>query len=170
MYAGIFIFIFYGGKIMDSLVEIWKKVLEIIKPEFTQMISFNTWIETIIPIEIDDYKITLCVPYEYNKDIVTSRYTGLIKNALKFVTGKDLELNIVLQGEEIKKDKPSPSTNLNPSYLFDNFVIGKSNQLAHATSLAIAEGRGDTYNPFFMYGGVGLGKTHLMHAIGNFVL
>ncbi|MBR3932546.1 MAG: chromosomal replication initiator protein DnaA [Clostridia bacterium] len=155
---------------MDSIVEIWKKVLEIIKPEFSQMISYDTWIETIIPIEIDDFKITLSVPYEYNREIVTSRYTGLLKNALKFVTGKDLELNIILHGEGIKKDKPQPSTNLNPSYVFDNFVIGKSNQLAHATALAIAEGRGDTYNPFFMYGGVGLGKTHLMHAIGNFVL
>ncbi len=155
---------------MDSLVNIWKKVLEIIKPEFAQMmVSYDTWIETIIPTDIDDKKITLSVPYEYNREIITSRYTALLKNALKFITGNDLDLNIILHGENVKKET-AVSSNLNPSYVFENFVIGKSNQLAHATSLAIAEGRGETYNPFFMYGGVGLGKTHLMHAIGNFVL
>lgn len=160
----------YGGKTMDSLVNIWKKVLEIIKPEFAQMmVSYDTWIETIIPTDIDDNKITLSVPYEYNREIITSRYTALIKNALKFITGKDLDLNIILHGENVKKEN-NASSNLNPNYVFENFVIGKSNQLAHATALAIAEGRGESYNPFFMYGGVGLGKTHLMHAIGNFVL
>ena len=155
---------------MESLVNIWKKVLEIIKPEFAQMmVSYDTWIETIIPTDIDDNKITLSVPYEYNREIITSRYTALIKNALKFITGKDLDLNIILHGENVKKENTA-SSNLNPNYVFENFVIGKSNQLAHATALAIAEGRGESYNPFFMYGGVGLGKTHLMHAIGNFVL
>lgn len=155
---------------MESLVNIWKKVLEIIKPEFAQMmVSYDTWIETIIPTDIDDNKITLSVPYEYNREIITSRYTALIKNALKFITGKDLDLNIILHGENVKKEN-NASSNLNPNYVFENFVIGKSNQLAHATALAIAEGRGESYNPFFMYGGVGLGKTHLMHAIGNFVL
>lgn len=156
---------------MDSLVEIWKQVLEIIKPEFAQMmVSYDTWIETIIPTEIDDNKIIISVPYEYNRDIISSRYTSLIKNALKFVTGKDLNIEIILHGETKKTEVATPATNLNPSYLFENFVIGKSNQLAHATALAIAEGRGETYNPYFMYGGVGLGKTHLMHAIGNYVL
>ena len=155
---------------MDSIVEIWKKVLEIIKPEFTQIISYDTWIETIIPVEIYDNHITLSVPYEYNKEIILSRYTHLIKNALKLVTDMNLELNIILHGEANKKETPSIETNLNPSHQFENFVIGKSNQLAHATALAIAEGRGESYNPYFMYGGVGLGKTHLMHAIGNFVL
>lgn len=155
---------------MDSLVNIWKKVLEIIKPEFSQMmVSYDTWIETIIPTDIDDNKITLSVPYEYNREIITSRYTALIKNSLKFITGKDLDLNIILHGENVKKENTA-SSNLNSNYVFENFVIGKSNQLAHATALAIAEGRGESYNPFFMYGGVGLGKTHLMHAIGNFVL
>ncbi len=156
---------------MDSIIDIWKKVLEIIKPEFAQMmVSYDTWIETIIPTEIDDNKITLSVPYEYNRNIITLRYTALIKNALKFITGKDLDINIIIHGEASKKEISPSITNLNPSYVFENFVIGKSNQLAHATALAIAEGRGETYNPFFMYGGVGLGKTHLMHAIGNYVL
>ena len=156
---------------MESLVEIWKKVLEIIKPEFAQMmVSYDTWIETIIPVSINNNIITLSVPYEYNRDIITSRYTSLIKNALKIITNTELEINIILHGETTKKETPSLNTNLNSQYVFDNFVIGKSNQHAHATSLAIAEGRGDIYNPFFMYGGVGLGKTHLMHAIGNYVL
>ena len=94
----------YGGKTMDSLVEIWKQVLEIIKPEFAQMmVSYDTWIETIIPTEIGDNKIIISVPYEYNRDIISSRYTSLIKNALKFVTGKDLDIEIILHGETKKQ-------------------------------------------------------------------
>ena len=90
---------------MDSLVNIWKKVLEIIKPEFAQMmVSYDTWIETIIPTDIDDNKITLSVPYEYNREIITSRYTALIKNALKFITGKDLDSDIIKAAIDDKID------------------------------------------------------------------
>ncbi len=156
------------------LTDVWLKVLELIKPEFEdKMVSYNTWIETIIPVSIDNLdnntnnKIVLAVPYEYNRDIVRSRYTDLIKNALEFVTGLDFEIEITLNGEELRKNIDPQYSNLNPSYLFDNFVIGKSNQYAHATAMAISDGRGDFFNPFFLYGGVGLGKTHLMHAIGN---
>lgn len=157
---------------MDSLVNIWTKVLELIKPEFANtMVSYTTWIETITPVEIKDNVLIICVPYEYHREIINSRYKDLIKNALKFITDTELDLHINLRGEmTVEKDKAPSNSNLNSTYLFENFVIGKSNQLAHATALAIAEGNGSVYNPFFIYGGVGLGKTHLMHAIGNFIL
>lgn len=153
------------------LTDVWLKVLELIKPEFEdKMVSYNTWIETIIPVSIDDSKIVLAVPYEYNRDIVRSRYTDLLKNALEFITGIVFEIEINLNGEELRRNIDPQYSNLNPSYLFSNFVTGKSNQYAHATALAIADGRGEFFNPFFLYGGVGLGKTHLMHAVGNQII
>ncbi len=157
---------------MDSAVEIWKQVLEIIKPEFDIKVIYDTWIEPIIPISITKDKFTIKVPYVYNKEIIEIRYTKLIKNAIKFITDNDVELEILLSTELSEKEvnKIKKQTNLNPLYTFDNFVIGKSNQLAHATSVAIAEGRAKEYNPLFLYGGVGLGKTHLIHAIGNYIL
>jgi len=156
---------------MENIVEIWKRVLVNIKPEFPQMVSFSTWIETITPVSLDERLFTIIVPYEYNRDIIQSRYYDLIKNSLSYFLGRDVELNILLESEYNKnKKKYNIETNLNPQYLFENFILGKSNQYAHATSLAIAEGRGSTFNPLFLYGGVGLGKTHLMHAIGNYIL
>lgn len=158
---------------MENIIEIWKQVLEIIKPEFSQMmVSYNTWIETIIPLELSENTLKIRVPYEYNKEMINLRYTNLIKNALKFITDRDIELEIKVATDLTEKEveKIKVKTNLNPLYTFDSFVIGKSNQLAHATSFAIAEGRAKECNPLFLYGGVGLGKTHLMHAIGNYVL
>lgn len=158
---------------MENIIEIWKQVLEIIKPEFSQMmVSYNTWIETIIPLELSENTLKIRVPYEYNKEMINLRYTNLIKNALKFITDRDIELEIKVSTDltEREVEKIKVKTNLNPLYTFDSFVIGKSNQLAHATSFAIAEGRAKECNPLFLYGGVGLGKTHLMHAIGNYVL
>lgn len=158
---------------MENIIEIWKQVLEIIKPEFSQMmVSYNTWIETIIPLELSENTLKIRVPYEYNKEMINLRYTNLIKNALKFITDRDIELEIKVATDLTEKEveKIKVKTNLNPLYTFDSFVIGKSNQLAHATSFAIAEGRAKECNPLFLYGGVGLGKTHLMHAIGNYVI
>ncbi len=166
--------IFYGRKIfMQNIVEIWKQVLEIIKPEFSQMkVSYDTWIETIIPLEISETSLKIQVPYPYNKEMIDLRYTNLIKNAVKFITGYDVELDIEVATELSEKEvmKIKKQTNLNPMYTFDSFVVGKSNELAHATCVAIAEGRAKACNPLFLYGGVGLGKTHLMHAIGNYMI
>ena len=157
---------------MPNVVEIWKQVMEIIKPEIPIQVSFTTWIETIIPIELTLDHFTIKVPYSYNKDMVEQRYEGLIKNAVKILTGNDVELIILVNSDlpEYQERRKFKSTNLNPLYTFDSFVVGKSNQLAHATSCAVAEGRIEGFNPLFLYGGVGLGKTHLMHAIGNYVL
>ena len=157
--------------------EIWKEALGLIKEEMTS-VSFSTWIEPIVPVSLENNVISLEVPSEFNLGIINSRYKDLIQNALKIVTKRDISVNLFVKSAEApKKEKPhepeqqsSYVSMLNPKYTFDTFVIGSGNQLAHAAALAVAESPATAYNPLFIYGGVGLGKTHLMHAIGHYIL
>ena len=157
---------------MHNLIETWQKLLEIIKPDILPF-SFETWIETIIPVEMSGDKIVLEVVHEYSREMIKSRYIHLIKNALIYLTGKEYEIEIVLPHEKTKLNTKE-SFNLNSSYKFETFVIGKSNQIAHAASKNVAqsviENKVSAYNPLFLHGGVGLGKTHLMHAICHEIL
>lgn len=161
-----------------NIHEIWDQTLSLIRTELTE-VSFNTWLRTIKPLSIDNNKIILAVPNDFNKEILENRYMSLIANALHQVTSIKLEPSFIIEGEKIivseTADKNASSQtldspNLNPKYVFDEFVIGNSNRFAHAASLAVAESPAKAYNPLFIYGGVGLGKTHLMHAIGHYVL
>jgi len=167
---------------MEDLVLIWQKVLDIIKTDIMPL-SFKTWIETIIPVDISVDKLTLEVPYEYCKQMVESRYVPLIKNALVYLKKREYQIEVRVKSnltqEEagrtiIIKQKANIGMHLNPSYTFDTFVTGKSNQLAHAIAKNIAQcvidGKLSDYNPMFLHGGVGLGKTHLMHAICHEIL
>lgn len=164
--------------------EIWEKTLNIIKGELTE-VSFNTWIKSITPISIENDSVKLSVPNDFTRGILDSRYKDLIVNALKLITSKRYNVEFLIISEEAidsneskpKKESKSKivvndemSTMLNPKYTFDSFVIGNSNRFAHAASLAVAEAPAKAYNPLFIYGGVGLGKTHLMHAIGHYIL
>lgn len=166
-----------------NVKEIWDKTLKLIKTELTE-VSFNTWLKTIDPICIRANKFVLSVPNEFNKEILENRYVSLIANALKQITNKDYLLEFITPNElskyETAEVPASPqrfntatdfdTPKLNPKYVFDEFVIGNSNRFAHAASLAVAESPAKAYNPLFIYGGVGLGKTHLMHAIGHYIL
>ena len=158
---------------MQILKDYWQRVLEIIQPEMVG-ISFDTWVKPLTPISMDDSTIYLKASSQFQKNTVDIKYKELIKIGFKHVTNKDYSINIVLdnvQETEPKEQKISVTNNpLNPKYTFDTFVIGENNRFAHAAALAAAESLGKAYNPLFLYGGVGLGKTHLMHAIGNFVL
>ena len=159
---------------MDSLNEYWNKVLELIKPEIPT-ISFNTWVVPLKPVSMEDNVIYLKANSEYYKTYVETRYKDLIKNAFRQVTNKECDISIILSENTkptIKENTVTMTLNspLNPKYTFDTFVIGENNKFAHAASLAVAESLGEAWNPLFLYSGVGLGKTHLMHAIGNFVL
>jgi len=165
---------------MDSnLDSIWNEVLDIIKVELTE-VSFNTWLKTVDPITMTEDRLILAAPNEFTKGILEGRYFNLIKNAVAQATGKDYNIQFTIPGDEISMNlgqsiiTESPQYNqraqLNPKYTFDSFVIGNSNRFAHAASLAVAEAPAQAYNPLFIYGGVGLGKTHLMHAIGHYIL
>ena len=156
------------------LNEFWSRVLDIIQPEMIG-ISFDTWIKTLEPISMDDSTVYLKATSPFQKNTVDARYKELIKAGFRHITNKEYSINIVLENDSVQeKHEPKVVQNLNnplnPKYTFDTFVIGENNRFAHAASLAAAESLGKAYNPLFLYGGVGLGKTHLMHAIGNFVL
>jgi chromosomal replication initiator protein len=162
-----------------QLSDIWQRTLDLLKNELTE-IGFNTWIKTIEPLSINANSLVLGVPTEFNKGILDSRYLFLIKNTVKQVTLKDYNVSIIIPSmENTKRDSIQQETLntddlrtslLNHKYTFDTFVIGNSNRFAHAASLAVSESPAMSYNPLFIYGGVGLGKTHLMHAIGHNIL
>ncbi len=159
---------------MDFLNDYWQKVLELVKPEMIP-ISFATWISPLKLISMDDNVFYIKANSEYQKLYVEKRYLELIKNAFNFVTNKECIVKLVLNDDTEPTIKETASytnlnSSLNPKYTFETFVVGKNNEFAHAAALAVAESLGEAWNPLFLYSNVGLGKTHLMHAIGNFVL
>ena len=164
---------------VSNLDSILNEVLNLIKVELTE-VSFNTWLKTIKPISISGNKIILAAPNDFTKGILEGRYLNLIKNAITQVTQQEYIIQFTIPGEEIslnmgqstiqENNDNNQKSQLNPKYTFDTFVIGNSNRFAHAASLAVAEAPAQAYNPLFIYGGVGLGKTHLMHAIGHYIL
>jgi chromosomal replication initiator protein len=173
-----------GGYKMDAqLNEIWEKTLKIIKGELTE-VSFNTWMKSAVPISYNNDIIKLGVPNDFTKEILNTRYIDLLINTINVITSKVYKIEFCIMSEENLEDEEKSSSKLNkkvhvsdemsatlnPKYKFDSFVIGNSNRFAHAASLAVAESPAKAYNPLFIYGGVGLGKTHLMHAIGHYIL
>ena len=174
---------------MDAeLKELWEKTLNIIKGELSE-VSFNTWIKSCEPISMSSDTIKISVPNAFTQEILEKRYKDLVANSIKATCSKLYNIKFLIASEiqnteeerlekqtkKIKENKKivvndEMTTNLNPKYTFDSFVIGNSNRFAHAASLAVAESPAKAYNPLFIYGGVGLGKTHLMHAIGHYVL
>ena len=170
---------------MDAnLKNLWEKTLDVIKGELSE-VSFNTWIKSCEPISISSDTLKISVPNSFTQDILDKRYKDLVANSIKAVCSKLYNIEFIIASdtsiaEEIKKAEKTPSksiivndemsSTLNPKYTFNSFVIGNSNRFAHAASLAVAEAPAKAYNPLFIYGGVGLGKTHLMHAIGHYIL
>ena len=157
--------------------ELWEKACMLLKGEMNE-ISYNTWIQSSLkPLALEGDCMVLCTSAEYMKSMISSRYATLITNALSEVAGRPIQVEILTRAEADKRQsKAEPETpvgfasmSLNPKYTFDTFVVGNGNRFAHAASLAVAESPAEAYNPLFIYGGVGLGKTHLMHAIGHYV-
>ena len=166
-----------GNNYMEQLNLFWKQTLKIIEEESSE-VSFETWFRPIIPYGIQDHIFYLQVENPLAKDMLEKRYFHLLHNALKQVTKRNYDVVILLGNEKPKKSLSTNTTpqgveiprNLNRKYIFDSFVVGNSNRMAHAASLAVAESPAMNYNPLFLYGNSGLGKTHLMHSIAHFIL
>jgi len=162
-----------GGRLSHEAV--WQHVLEHIRRSITE-VEFHTWFERIRPLGIRDGVLELAVPTSFALDWIRRHYAGLIQEALGLLGAQAprFELRVVpgvVVQEDIFQAAPAeaPRPKLNPKYTFENFVVGPNNSMAHAAAVAVAESPGRAYNPLFIYGGVGLGKTHLMHAVGHSV-
>ncbi len=168
---------------MEHLEELWEEVLSKVEQKISKP-SFETWLKSTKLMSYGEENVTIAAPNSFAKDWLENHYVHLITGILSELTGEDRIIQFVVPKDMAENDfslpKPTikpietpPSTPtagmLNPKYTFDTFVIGSGNRFAHAASLAVAEAPAKAYNPLFIYGGVGLGKTHLMHAIGHYV-
>lgn len=171
---------------MNIVTEKWDEIIHKLKIEHgLSDVSFRTWIEPLKVYEVSDDTVYIIVPLKASVDYITQKYLLPFQVCIAETIGKEYEVQFVAmedfknmevksQEEASKKSKNHKSVceqaNLNEKYTFDTFVVGGNNNFAHAASLAVAESPGEIYNPLFLYGGVGLGKTHLMHSIGHFIL
>ena len=167
---------------MEQIIEKWEEILRTVKEEHELTdISFKTWLEPLKVFDVKDNTLYILVPDEQmGLNYITKKYTLPIKVAVAEIIGKDYEIEFVLpeQAKSMRTPKPMAFVNtesidkssLNPNYTFDTFVVGNNNRFAHAAALAVGDNPAKTYNPLFIYGGVGLGKTHLMQAVGNRIL
>ncbi|MBL4953387.1 chromosomal replication initiator protein DnaA [Neobacillus sp. OS1-32] len=170
---------------MENIADLWQAALSNIEKKISKP-SFETWFKSTKAQSLQGDQLVINVPNEFARDWLEERYSDLITEILYELTGESLTAKFIIpqdQPEEeqelrtppkkMKKDDDHndfPTSVLIPKYTFDTFVIGSGNRFAHAASLAVAEAPAKAYNPLFIYGGVGLGKTHLMHAIGHYVL
>ena len=162
--------------------KLWSESLEILKTKISEQ-NISTWIRPIHPVKLTGNMLTIEVPNKFIKDWIKDNYKTIIEETLSQIgmvnytliikTNKKRAVEVVKEAPfvnvEIKKEtiKVENFPNINPKYTFDTFVSGTSNQFAHAAAMAVSKNPATTYNPLFIYGGVGLGKTHLINAIGN---
>ena len=164
----------------NELNDLLTKAKELVREEVT-IISYETWIKGLEIQSEENGNIILITLTEYQKSIIESKYRDLLTNTFNFLTNKDCHISVIskekmgldssmIDSNIIETPINYASTNLNSKYTFETFVVGNNNKFAHAAALAVAEAPAASYNPLFIYGGVGLGKTHLMHAIGNEII
>ena len=171
---------------MNIVAEKWDEIIHKLKIEYgLSNVSFRTWIEPLEVYNVSDSTVYILVPLKSSVDYINQKYLLPFQVCIAEITGQEFEvkfitvddsqnINVKNQDDTYKKNATQNSifeqANLNPKYTFDTFVVGGNNNFAHAASLAVSESLGEIYNPLFLYGGVGLGKTHLMHSIAHFIL
>lgn len=169
---------------MENLADLWDQVLKNIEQKISKP-SFDTWLKFTEAYRLQGETLVVAAPNEFARDWLEGRYADLISKLLYEIIGENLEVKFIIPPENEEEASKTPAAPhpvqeihrkenyqnmLNSKYTFDTFVIGAGNRFAHAASLAVAEAPAKAYNPLFIYGGVGLGKTHLLHAIGHYVL
>ncbi|MDD4767492.1 MAG: chromosomal replication initiator protein DnaA [Desulfotomaculaceae bacterium] len=161
----------------SEVLILWEKTLKVLEKKINKN-AFETWLRPLRPLGCHDNSIIIEVPNDFSRGWLSERYAPILKNVLQDITKQDISIQFFLSNEIMGMQNnifPKPaesfqSSPLNPKYTFDTFIVGNSNRFTHAACLAVSEAPAKSYNPLFIYGGVGLGKTHLMHAIGQHIM
>lgn len=169
---------------MDAIKEMWETIKETVRTEYDlSEISYNTWVAPLKFYKVEDDTVIILIPSDQSHALkyISSKYKSYFQVTITEMMDHTYDVSFILEKDQENAEDSSKITdpnylinyensNLNPKYKFDTFVVGGNNKFAHSASLAVAESPGVTYNPLYLYGGAGLGKTHLMHSIGHFIL
>ena len=160
---------------MNVSSDVWEKILEILEPKLTST-AITTWFDDAIPVELTETELLLYSPVEYKREVIEKRYAALLKESLHELFSANLGVYMLNDAEfaqykaiDDPAPEPAPSGSAQEEYTFENFIVGNSNKFAHAAARSVADQSPQSYNPLFIYGGSGLGKTHLLRAIAHTV-
>lgn len=169
---------------MDDIKNKWETIKQTVRKEYEiSEISYKTWVDPLKFYKTENNTVIILIPSDQSHALnyISNKFKSYFQVTITEMMEHDYDVSFILETEQEQNEKSDAikdhtylihyeNSNLNPKYKFDTFVIGSSNKFAHSASVAVAESPGDTYNPLYLYGDAGLGKTHLMHSIGHYIL